>query len=377
MKPSGSSVELFLRCAYWTKFEEPDEVQSAAAGFGTRFHKAMQEVATCGIPGSDAGDDVLALRPVEVYQDVVPAGVSARAEVSYAFDFDTMTSRKLGENLGRDYGELCAGEIPGTADLVYTSGGRLVVVDWKTGDRFDASKYWGQVKFLLLCAMTPEHVEMEGVLVHVDNHGNVVVHRNLYSPMDLFEFASELKGRLEETGAPCDGIHCSRLYCKGVVACEKTQTALASLAGGDDSFSMRVMGREDIHGPEHVRWLVHRLAAIQAAHDHVLGVVKAYADEVGAVDLGDGLFYGAVKTPYSSIVGADPATLTEITGLEPERVLACMKPATVLKTALEREVKAAAPARKGAKAWSAVLNELAYRGMMGTREVVRHDIYKK
>lgn len=62
-----------------------------------------------------------------------------RREVAYALNVFTGKAREIGQNIGRHYGELANGEIPGTADSVRFDppgngeAGRVVIRDDKTG----------------------------------------------------------------------------------------------------------------------------------------------------------------------------------------------------------------------------------------------------
>lgn len=387
MNPSGSNVGLFLRCAHWTKFSDPPETSNDATTVGTAFHAAMENLCKRGSVGDFTEDEgirkrVLDMDPEGVYADTVPAFAEARAEVAYAYNFATNTSRKLGEGIGRDYGALSEFEIPGTSDLVYRrDDGNLAVVDWKTGERFSADKYADQMMFLGLCAISAPGetaTSVELILVHKDEHGNLDRYRRIVGEFELLEFASKVASQMMAEGAPCAGIHCSRQWCKAVAVCDETHKAIEKMVPEDDSgYSMKILSPEDIVDADHFRWLVHRLAAVQAAHKHVMEQVKAFADSVGAVQVEDDLWYGAVKTRYVSITSTDPAEIADVCDIPFEEVVGEMKPATVKKTALERIVKKHAPPRGGKKAWDRAMAEFSYRGKTKERVVVRHDFYKK
>lgn len=55
------------------------------------------------------------------------------AEVAFAYNVLTGEARQIGLNIGRDYGELAKGEIPGTADLVTVQPDHVLVDDYKSG----------------------------------------------------------------------------------------------------------------------------------------------------------------------------------------------------------------------------------------------------
>jgi hypothetical protein len=81
--------------------------------------------------------------------DAIPDG--GKLEVAFAYDPSTDTARILGYNIGRAYKEHGAQphEVCGTADLVGTADGTVIVIDWKSG--FGFVPKW-QLRFLALAA---------------------------------------------------------------------------------------------------------------------------------------------------------------------------------------------------------------------------------
>jgi hypothetical protein len=79
--------------------------------------------------------------------DALPEG--GKLEVAFAYDPETDTARIIGYNIGRAYREHGAlpHEVCGTADLVGTADGVLIVIDWKSG--FGIVPKW-QLRFLAL-----------------------------------------------------------------------------------------------------------------------------------------------------------------------------------------------------------------------------------
>jgi len=57
----------------------------------------------------------------------------SHAEVAFALNVLSGTSREVGRGIGRNYGKLAHGEIPGTADLVTVCNDHVLVTDYKTG----------------------------------------------------------------------------------------------------------------------------------------------------------------------------------------------------------------------------------------------------
>lgn len=88
---------------------------------------------------------------VEEYIERWP-GLVWRAEVAYAYDISTDTSRLIGCGIGRDYGKLSPFEVPGTIDAEGRGNGVLVVVDRKGFERQEPASRHRQVRFLALAA---------------------------------------------------------------------------------------------------------------------------------------------------------------------------------------------------------------------------------
>lgn len=131
------------------------------------------------------------------FRSIVGDLASAHAEVAYAIDTRTLSKcRELGENIGRNYGELGEEELAGTIDVAgRTRADRPVVGDFKTG--------WLKVtpaidNRQIHSAVTAERIltgedEIEGRIWQIRPSGEVFVDRHVFDAFELDEIASDVQ----------------------------------------------------------------------------------------------------------------------------------------------------------------------------------------
>lgn len=130
--------------------------------------------------------------------DSIPEG--GKLEVAFAYDARTRTARIIGYNIGRAYREHGAlpHEICGTADLVGTAGGCVVIIDWKSGFKFVAK--W-QLRFLALAACRAMGVNSAKVCNwYLREDGTILEDAqsvDTFDAIDLDNIEDELVGVLE------------------------------------------------------------------------------------------------------------------------------------------------------------------------------------
>ena len=134
---SSSKLELVDQCpgAFTLPWRDEPNAWSAA---GAERHAGDEQAINAG-------------EPPEVYAERWP-GLTWRAEVAYAYDISSGTSRFLGCGLNRGYGELAPFEVPGTIDAEGRGPGVLVVVDRKGFEEQTPAERHPQVRFLALAA---------------------------------------------------------------------------------------------------------------------------------------------------------------------------------------------------------------------------------
>jgi hypothetical protein len=135
---SASGFELAQRCpgSLTVPHVQEDNEHSLR---GTADHAADEDAINAG----DVPD---------AYLERWPEVETWRAEVSYAYDVSSDTSRFLGTGLKRAYGNLAPFETPGTIDVEGRGPGVLVVIDKKGYEAVTPAARNPQVRFLALAA---------------------------------------------------------------------------------------------------------------------------------------------------------------------------------------------------------------------------------
>lgn len=335
---SASRLQLASRCTYSFRRiasgdepPEPSEPNEGAAN-GTAVHAQIEEHLATGKPlvGGLPEVDSWAVRWLAERREVVsearltPTELSAlgmrhtpaQLYVEQAFAYDPVARRvRMGptglvqpgverpQRAHRDY-DFATDDgrwtVVGTADLVIVTGDAIEVWDWKTGRSWVphpsrnlqlralavmAAQLWKKKRARVGIAKLAETPEESWISLH---------------EMDGFELniaAEELLGiatRLQEDGRAVPGAWCRDHYCSLFGRCPATRGALAVVAGSElpgERLTLPIKSAEEASRWYHV-W---RAAEAQVS---ALGVaLKTWADENGAIVVGDGKGYG--KAPGS------------------------------------------------------------------------------
>jgi hypothetical protein len=129
--------------------------------------------------------------------EAIPEG--GKLEVAFAYDPETDTARILGYNIGRAYREHGAlpHEVCGTADLMGTADGVLVIIDWKSG--FGIVPKW-QLRFLALAGCRALGLTRAKVCNwFLRENGTIIEDQDSVDEFDAFDLdqiAEELRGVL-------------------------------------------------------------------------------------------------------------------------------------------------------------------------------------
>jgi hypothetical protein len=129
--------------------------------------------------------------------EAIPDG--GKLEVAFAYDPETDTARIIGYNIGRAYAENGAlpHEVCGTADLMGTADGVLVIIDWKSG--FAIVPKW-QLRFLALAGCRALGLSRAKVCNwFLRESGQIIEDQDSVDEFDAFDLdqiAEELRGVL-------------------------------------------------------------------------------------------------------------------------------------------------------------------------------------
>lgn len=167
---SSSKLELAQQCqgAFTLPWRDESTTWSEA---GTARHAEDEHAINAGSP------------PAE-YEERWP-GLTWRAEVSYAYDIASGTSRYLGCGINRAYGDLTPFEVPGTIDAEGRGPGVLVVVDRKGFEQQTPAAAHPQARFLALCAARHQAAEQVTVAIRPEVGGMDVAELDPVLDLDI------------------------------------------------------------------------------------------------------------------------------------------------------------------------------------------------
>jgi hypothetical protein len=381
-------------CLYWTRDDVPwpDQTTSPAAEIGIWYHSVCSwTICTAlgllpeGTPIPEPPEclsDASELTPRDDANTLLaeldePAGEIGRAEIrtEVAYVYGPAGTRFVGFDVGRDYGELAPGEIPGTADVVVLWPGEslAIVVDWKSGQRVDSAKENAQLALLALCVS--EHHGVDTVEVQL-RYADGWVDRHTYDAFALVDVKDQIddiirRAEPPETPEPKPGLHCSSRYCPIRATCPRTVEALP------DGEALVLSSSAEIKGPDHAASLWHRAEAAQALLDSVVSAVKAYVDTNGPLALGDGKELACVDETRESIEASTIQAVYEPVAqwVPADRFAQCIN-VSVPKGALEKAVKESAERGRKTDVWDAALESLRVAGRLKSRTITRHRVRK-
>lgn len=322
---------------------------------------------------------VMDLDPIGGANRLAQAHPTVRAEVAVAYNPETGTAVELGVELERAYPEDPA-LICGTVDLVWTEADpvsgdlTLVIRDHKAGFRSEATVTPAAQNLQLgaLAVAFSKFVDCEQVRVELafpKSGGDEVIDTHTYSLFDLMEVEDRILAIVSAIKAgsePKPGIHCVQAYCPLRLQCPATTQALEAMvpatvaqAEAPDGWPSVVTSADQIQGPRHCAWILHRAKAVEAAVKIQIDACKRYTDKNGPVPMGDGEQWGPTITQPNEVIEGDVDGLRAClaTHLSPEAIATLVK-AKVGKGELGKACKLAAPPRKGGKLEETVLEAL-------------------
>lgn len=228
MRVSASKAGLLPRCQYPFRDATPwdNTPPGRAAEYGQRFHDAIAGVVDPAVvPMAIKGTKWLLdrLNHATAWLDAQDFPTAPQAEVAFAYDWSTGTSRVIGKNIGRKYRQhgKTDDEIAGSADFVVREGGVVHVYDWKTGKAVTDS-VWPQMEWLGLFAARAYGVESVVLRpLHVTDYG---IEDGMRRELDANDLRRVTEGIRRDVGAIADawpepGEHCDGEWCPARGAC--------------------------------------------------------------------------------------------------------------------------------------------------------------
>jgi hypothetical protein len=290
------------------------ETDNAAAGRGNAVHAYLCDIA-------EGADPVVALAGVEEeHRDAceaidlsrLPKLTEHAAEVAFAIDVETGRARELGRNIGRDYSQITASEIPGTADIValLEDGQGVYVGDFKTGRvAVAAAKKNRQMRALALAACR-SYGRTYAVVAVITVHDEFVGYdQALIDAFELAEIALELRETLEQVKIAVDvyqrgglprivsGAHCK--YCPAFAACPAHTKLVQLLAANPLDVERQVM---ELLTPKTAARAWALLKQAEEVVSRIRGSLYSWSFQ-SPIDCGNGLVFGPVQSSRKAIDG--------------------------------------------------------------------------
>jgi hypothetical protein len=352
-KVSGSVMGRVIACPASAVLPHQDK-SSAAAERGSAIHAYLRDAMVLGkeqalekvAPDLLGECDAIDLDAIdEVLGGGAPVGAQLFFEPALVYDTANDTARVIGENIGRNYGELKPTEIPMSLDVLRVLETRIIIIDYKTG----------------VTAMTPEQSFTQAVgaarafdksevtvyAMYLQNDGSWRWTRTDYNAFDLDAHADEIRNAnlavqrqqaKYDAGQTVDvntGDHCK--WCPAQLACPSV-TALVPML----SKELGAPNETQLIAPE-------RLGVLYAQAEQLEKTMQAFRERVEAIakvspiPLPNGGTLKEVQTKRESIDAEIAAPILAALGLSD-----AVKPSTT-KSAIEAAIKRLPPNGKTVK----------------------------
>ena len=343
---SGSTLGRVLLCPASAVLPQVG-VDLEAGHRGTAIHEYLASVPVLGrevaleqvLPEYRAACEAIDLERLPVADSEAWA-----AEVAWAYDPEADTARELGRGLGRAYGDLRPGEIPGTADVVAVTPESVVVLDYKTGRMARRGRAADSMQLRLYAlaaarAYGREHAIV--ALVHIDEDGGAWWDRAELDALDLDGLAAELRGLQGSVAAEAEhisaggiartveGEHCR--HCPALPHCPSRTRLAAVLATGAEDAAPALTA-------ETAPLVLERLEAIESVAKRVRESLELYARQQ-PVTLPSGEVFGPVALERETIDPARGALVLAQTFSERVALDAIESKQTMTKTRLKAALK--------------------------------------
>lgn len=308
MRATMSKIEALTLCQYFARPEVPWvwTPSGPAAEFGTKVHettRAMIEGDIVPYPHKeDAAVQAVASEAFKWFLAFDAKHDKWLTEPAYVLDPVAGTARMVGTNIGRKYPRVTDNETAGAADIVGIGGDVATCIDLKTGRRenVEPAETNAQLRTLALAVHKAHGAPKVRVVLAFPGAGGVATDEHTLDAYDLAAWEGELAALVQSipTSKPNPSKKACQ-YCPAKAACPAMTEALA-VAVPSRRLPV-VMNARDITSPDHAREQYMTLRAAKSAIDQAWGALRAYADEHGPIDLGDGRAYGPKTSQRESV----------------------------------------------------------------------------
>lgn len=389
--PSASHLELAEYCVWpWAGAGRwPERPSSPAAAYGIAFHLVVARLVTGQPPKVEEVAAKHELLPADERRlaasiprivDFLEGdlGVRGEAEVGLVFNLSDGRARTAERTAPRGPDELY-----GAADhIVPRADGKLVVRDWKTGERAKgkAPRETRQLRFLALAAARVwGATEVRVELAFVDEDGAELVGDDL-DALDLMIVEGELaqlQERVEAPPRPVPGPWCDRYYCPTRATCPATLAALEPVLK-----ALRIEPLlTEIRDASHAAFIRHRLPVVQEWVEAREMALKDWTKRHGPLPVEDkpALRWGPVEHEGRERIEPTPEALAIVREKLGEHADEALE-VSLSKASIERGVRAALAARYGARAPRGALGKMVVpmlEALRTARAVKRGSAYTK
>lgn len=414
--PSGSRWERAFACEASCVLPTV-ETSGVYAARGTSIHDYLANVGTIGREAAlariaDRWRETCSALDLDELPQVDPTRYVH--EIAFAYNVKTRTARELHRGGGRDYSDVGEWEIPLTLDVfgLGVVAGTGVVIDWKSGYKAVAcAKVNRQLQAAALAVSALYGLDYVKVAIgYIREGGRPWFDYDDFDALDLAELGDEFEEqgeRLVEAQRRYAAIraahgidaanrearahvgdHCRN--CPSYTHCPATWGLVRAFATAPGAAMNEV--RDCLAAPDVARLAVVKLKAVKQLIGQVEGAVRAYAEDVGGIDMGNGTKWGPVvgsvevvdgATAYRVIAeegadllirgGREPATAREEAKAIAEKTVTFK----TTKTAIERASReiAAALNLKIAKTNRALLDAIRRRGGITEKPRTEFDYF--
>jgi len=273
---------------------------------GTYRHRFLE-----GLSLGQSRADTLADIPEEYREECeaidtegLPTGLAA--EVTFAWDSETLEVRELGRCLTRDYSKARPTEIVGTIDVLGVSDTEVYVGDYKGHAPVDVVGN-AQLMLAALCACRlygKDRATLEIIQVRGSSNHRKRTTVDLFD-LGVFEVALQsLVGRIRHASTlqrpdVTEGTHCR--WCSAFEACPAKTAHLVHLAHGSAANEVELLNPLS---PETAAEAYRQWLAAKSLVKRMGSILHAYAAE-RPIELGDGRYFGRHEKPGRESLDGD------------------------------------------------------------------------
>lgn len=350
-----------------------------------------------GLPLDKSRVLLSAMQPIEHALSFVREHPTSQAEVSLAYNVKTKTARILGSNLNRTY-NLSPDECAGTLDASWFEAldgvgnvRRAGIRDHKCGpmaaERTDPVAENMQLRQLahwtMLANPGTESVSAELSIVGRDGFAKITAYEHdALTLCDVDDFLLDIHDRIVSGEGPRPGVHCFDKFCPILSVCPVHQASIVKLIPADmapapSDFSLNFSTVEDLSCVEHAAAALVVFKVVEKICAVKIGVLKAYVDKFGPIDVGDGKSFRRFEKEEREVIGRSVQQLIQLLSKHfPEDAVRNVVHATVGMGQIEYLAKTYSEPKCASRNRRAAGDDLERAGLVARKQNVEYRIAK-